>query len=139
MFPAGGVVAEGANNGLNDQPFPNKKWLRFGLVRVCVQPLGDQLPADPGDGPRARAQGGDDPLVGALVAEGVVGQEEDAGVGELARRRLAAGNHLLQVRPLLRRQGHAILVHGSRPVLEVPLSVGRRGTGYRADLSNEDG
>jgi hypothetical protein len=84
-----------------------------------IQALRDQLLADAGDGPRAGAQGGDDVLVGVLVAAGVVGQQEDAGVGQLAGRGLASGHQLFQRRSLLRRQGDPVLVHGSRPVLGV--------------------
>jgi hypothetical protein len=83
-----------------------------------VQALGDQELADAGDGPRAGAQGGDDLLIATFVPEGIVGQEEDAGMGQFASCGLAAGDQPLQIRPFLRRQSHPILVHGGHPVLE---------------------
>jgi hypothetical protein len=86
-----------------------------------VQPLGDQLLADTGDGPQAGAQSRDDLLVGVFLPAGVVGQQEDAGVDQLAGRRLTAGNHLFQRRPFVLRQGHPIFVHGRGPVLGVSL------------------
>src|SRR5262249_34477071 len=73
-----------------------------------VQALGDQVLAHGGDRPQAGPQGGDDLRIGAPPAAGVVGQQEDTGVGQFAGRRLARGNQLLQVRPFLRRQSHPV-------------------------------
>jgi hypothetical protein len=118
----GGIAARQLDQALLDVP------LDLDLVRARrlrpaterhVQPLGDQLPADRGDGPRAGAQGGDDLLIAARAPVRVVGQEEDPGMGRFACRGKAALDQLFQVRPLLRRQSHPILVHGSRPVLGV--------------------
>jgi hypothetical protein len=103
-----------------------------------VHPRRDQLPADPRHGPQARAQSRDDLLIGVFLPAGIVGQQEDAGMGQFAGRRLAAGNHLVQIAPLLRGQGYSILVHGSPPILEAS-SADRQESGYCAYLSNEDG
>ena len=81
--------------------------------------LGDQLLADTGDGPQAGTQRRDDLLIGVFLAVAIIGQQQDAGVGQFAGRGLAAGHQLLQFRPLLRRQRDSILVHRGRPVLEV--------------------
>jgi hypothetical protein len=60
---------------------------RLGLVvQSSSEALGDEPLADAGDGPWADAQGGDDLVVGALQAGRGVGQQEDAGVGQLASR-----------------------------------------------------
>jgi hypothetical protein len=112
-------------------------WLRA-AAEGHVEALGDQLPPDAGDGPWAGAQGGDDLVIGALAAEGIVGEQEDAGVGEFAGRSLTPGDQLFQVSPFCCRQGHTILVHGNHPVLGVAIYLPPR-TGYGAYLSNEDG
>ncbi len=104
-----------------------------------VHALGDQLLADTGDRSQAGAQGSDDLLIGTFVPERIIGQQEDSSVGQFAGRRLAAGNHLFQVRPFLGRQSHPVLVHSRRPVLGVSPSADRQGTGYRIYPSNEDG
>ena len=104
-----------------------------------VHSLGDQLPTDTGDGPRADVQGRDDLLVGVLPAEGVVGQQEDAGMGQLAGRCLAAGYHLGQIRPFFLSQVHPILVHRRCPVLKVSSLPEHQESGYGVYLSNEGG
>ena len=122
--PLGGITAGQLDQPLLDVP------LDLDLVRARglraaqegdVDPLGDQLLADAGDGPRAGAQGGNDLVIGAFVAEGVVGQEEDAGVGQFAGGGLAAGDELFQVGTLLSGQRNPVLVHVARPALGVSL------------------
>jgi hypothetical protein len=103
-----------------------------------VQALGDQLLADAGDGPQAGPQGGDDLLIGAFVPAGIVGQKEDAGVGQFAGRGLAAGHQLFQVCPFLSRQSHPVLVHVGRPVLGMVPGAGHQESGYCCYLPNED-
>ena len=46
-----------------------------------IQPLGNQLLADTGNRPWAGAQGRDDLLIRVFLPEGIVGQQEDAGMG----------------------------------------------------------
>lgn len=104
-----------------------------------IHPLGDQLLADPGDRPQTSAQSRDDLFIGLFFPGGVVGQQEDAGMGQLAGGRLPAGDQLLQVSPFVLRQGHPILVHSSSPVLGVSSSPDRQEPGYCVYLSNEDG
>jgi hypothetical protein len=101
--------------------------------------LGDQLLADTGDRSQAGPQRGDDFLIKAMVAEGVVGEQEDAGVGKFAGCRLAAGDQLLQRRPLLRRQSDPVLVHGSFPVFGLSSLANSQESGYSFHLPNEDG
>jgi hypothetical protein len=84
-----------------------------------VEALGDQLSADARDGPRTGAQRGDDLLIGVFLPAGIVGEQQDPGMGQFAGRRRAAGHQPFQVRPLLRRQCDTILVHRGHPVLEV--------------------
>src|SRR5262249_32418519 len=73
--------------------------------------------ADAADGGQAGAQGVGDVLVDALLAGGI-GQQEDAGMGELACRALADGDQPLQARALLHRQGNFVLGHSGTPSLE---------------------
>lgn len=82
-----------------------------------IHPLGNQLPTNPGNRPQADAQGRDDLLIGAFLAAGIVRQQEDAGMGQLAGCGLSPGNHPFQLRPLFLRQGHSIFVHSSHPIL----------------------
>jgi hypothetical protein len=103
-----------------------------------IHPRGDQLVADTGDRPQADAQSRDNLLIGVFLPDGIVGQQEDAGMGQFAGRRLPAGDHLFQLRPFFLRQGHPIFVHRSCPVLGVS-SPGRQESGYCGYLSNEDG
>ena len=103
-----------------------------------VHARGDQVLADAGDGSRAGAQRGDDLLIGAFVPEGIVGQQEDAGVGQFAGRCLAAGNQLFQVLTLLGCQSDSVLVHVGRPDLGVSPSPERQESEYYFYLSNED-
>jgi hypothetical protein len=56
--------------------------------------------ANAADGGQAGAPGVSDLLVGKFVAVGI-GQQEDAGMGELARRGLAGGDQLFEGRALL--------------------------------------
>jgi len=104
-----------------------------------VQPQGDQLLADTGNRPRAGPQGGHDLLVGVLLPERIIRQQEDAGVGQFTGRRFAAGNQLGQLPPFLGRQGHPVFVHGSCPFLAVLSSPGRQESRYCVYLSNEGG
>jgi hypothetical protein len=87
------------------------------VIEGRLESLGDEPLPDAGDGPRAGAQGGDDLFIGVFLSPGVVRQQEDARMGQLASRGLALGNQLLQRRPLLRSQGDSILLHRSAPVL----------------------
>ena len=59
-----------------------------------VHALGDQLLADTGYRPQAGAQSRDDLLIGVCLSAGVVRQQQDAGMGQYAGRRLTTGNHL---------------------------------------------
>jgi hypothetical protein len=104
-----------------------------------LQSLSDQLPPDTGDGPRADVQSRDDLLVGVLLAQGVVGQQEEAGMDQLAGRGLAARNRLCQVLPFCFRQVYSILVHRRCPVLGVSLLPDRQESGYDVYPSNEGG
>jgi hypothetical protein len=103
-----------------------------------VDPCGDQFVAHAGDGSQAGAQGSDDLVVGPFVAEGVVGQQKDAGMGQLARRGLAAGNQLFQVGPLRGGQRNSVLVHVAHPALGASPLPNRQESGYRLYLPNED-
>jgi hypothetical protein len=98
--------------------------------------LGDETLANPGDGPLADAQGGADVVVRPPWAEGVVGQQEDAGVGQLAGRRLAGGHQALQVRSLVRLQRHPILVHRCTSLLDPRAQASSNRIANH--LSNED-
>ena len=60
-----------------------------------IHPLGDQLLANARDRPQAGAQRRYDLLIAVFLPEGIVGQQKDAGMGQFAGRRLAAGHHLL--------------------------------------------
>jgi hypothetical protein len=119
----GGITASQFDQPLLDVPFDldlvGPKGLRS-AQEGDIEPLGNQVVADARDRPEADTQGSDDLVIGALVFQGVVGQKEDAGMGEFARRRrLAAGNQLFQVRSLRARQSDPVLVHVDRPVLGV--------------------
>jgi hypothetical protein len=93
----GGIIASQFDQPLLDVPLDldlvGPRGLRSSQ-EGHVDPLGDQLVAHAGDGSQARAQGSDDLIVGTFGAEGVVGQEKDAGMGQFAGRSLAAGNQL---------------------------------------------
>ena len=80
-----------------------------------VEPLGDEALADAGDRADPDPQRGDDLLIGVFVPERIIGEQEDAGMGQLAGCRRAAGNQLLQPGTLLERQSYPILVHGRSP------------------------
>ena len=98
----------------------------------------DQLLANPRHRPQAGAQGRDDLLIGVFLPEGIVGQQEDARMGQFAGCGLAAGNELFQIAPLLWCQRYSILAHGSPPILEAS-SADRQESGYCLYLPNEDG
>jgi hypothetical protein len=92
--PLGGLIAGQLDQPLLDVPLDLDLVRPRGLRSATqggVEALGDQLAADARDGPRAGPQGGEDLLVGVLLAAGIVGEQEDAGVGQFAGRRLAAG------------------------------------------------
>jgi len=82
------------------------------------QSLGDEALADPGNGPGSHPQRGDDGVIALPGAEGVVGQQEDAGVGQLAGRRLARRHPALQFGSLVALQRHPVLVHRRTPLLD---------------------
>ena len=88
------------------------------MVEGRLEPFGDQALAHAFDRPQARAQGGDDVLIAVPEVLGRIGEQQEAGMGEFARRRLADGNRVLQLGSLLRRQGDPILLHGRPPALE---------------------
>ena len=75
------------------------------------QPTGDELLADPANGPWTAPESIDDRLIG-LATTVRVRQEEDAGVGQAAGGGLAGGHQLLQPESFVRRQRHPILKHG---------------------------
>src|SRR5262245_50451575 len=86
------------------------------LAADCgLQPLGDELLAHPGDGARANAKGSNDGVVAVAWPVGDIGQQEDAGVGQLAGRRLPRRYHSRQSRPFVLRQVHPIFLHRSTP------------------------
>jgi hypothetical protein len=62
----------------------------------------DQLAANPRHRPHAGAQSRDDLFVGVSLPAGIVGEQEDAGMGQFASRRLAAGHQLFQIALFLR-------------------------------------
>lgn len=103
-----------------------------------VQPLRNQLLANARDRSQAGAQSAHNLVVGAPLPEGIIGEQEDASVGQFARRRLASGNDQFQVRPLVRRECHPVLVHVGHPELGVYRSPYRQGSGYCTYLPNED-
>jgi hypothetical protein len=104
-----------------------------------IHSLGDQLLADTSDRPQTGAQGRDDLLIGVFHSEGIVGQQEDAGMGQFAGRRLPAGHHLFQRRAFLLRQGHPIFVHSSCPVLGGGrLAAKNQGTAFTCQMKMDD-
>jgi hypothetical protein len=58
-------------------------------IEGCLDALGDESLAHAGDGPRARPQGLDDLLIGSFIPISGIGEEKDAGMGQLASGRLA--------------------------------------------------
>src|SRR5947209_705932 len=89
---------------------------RLGLpVDRRLEALGNELLAYPSDRPKADAEGLGDVFVGAVLPVGV-GQQQDAGVRQLACRCFPGGNKMFQPDPLLRRQCDPILVHRRTPV-----------------------
>lgn len=82
------------------------------VVEGRSQALGHESLADPGDGRGADTQGLDDVLVGtSRPVRSLIGQEQDARVGELAGGGLADGDHVFQPLSLLNRQGHFVFLH----------------------------
>jgi hypothetical protein len=79
-----------------------------------LEALGHEALADAAAGEQAGAQRVDDFLVGLFLPRGI-GQQEDAGMGKLARRGFADSDQLFQARTLLRRQGNLVLGHGGTP------------------------
>jgi hypothetical protein len=67
--------------------------------RLCLaihggrQTLGDELLAHPGDGARANAKSSDDGVVAVARSIGDIRQQQDAGVGQFAGRRLPRRYH----------------------------------------------
>jgi hypothetical protein len=112
------------------------------VVEGRREPFGDQAFAHSFDRPQARAQSGDDVLIAMPEVLGSIGEQQDAGMGEFARRRLADSNRVFQLVSLLRRQGNSKFLHGGSPVLEgapcalilkkqdLDSPVNRRLTGY---------
>jgi hypothetical protein len=139
--PARGITASQFDQTLLDVPLDPDLVRPRGLPSAAdgdIHALGDQVLADAGYGPPAGAQRGDDLVIGAFVPEGVVGQQEDAGMGQFAGRRLTAGDQLFQVRPFRRRQSDPVLVRVGRPVLGVSPLADCQESGYCFYLSNED-
>jgi hypothetical protein len=135
----GGVAASQLDEPLLDVPL-DLDLARSGRLGLAVDgssdALGDETLADSGYGPLANAQGGGDVVIRPPRAEVVVGQQEDARVGQLARRRLAGGHQALQVRSLVRLQRHPILVHRSTSLLDPRAQTSSNRIANH--LSNED-
>jgi hypothetical protein len=74
-----------------------RPWRLGPMVECRRQPFGNQSPPHPLDGSDANAQGSNDVLVGAASAEGRIGEEKNAGVGQAACCGLPGGNCLLQL------------------------------------------
>ena len=88
MAPAPGRVGAGQFDQLLFDVPPDLDLVRPGRLGAVIEgrleSLGDEPLPDAGDGPRAGAQGSDDLFIGAFPALRVVGQQEDAGMGQLA-------------------------------------------------------
>ena len=73
----------------------------------------DEALADPLDGGDADLQRLGDAVIGpGGAAVGLVGLEEDAGVGQRLGGRLAGGDHGLQLLAFLVGERHTVLLHG---------------------------
>src|SRR5213082_1920675 len=77
-----------------------------------VRPLLDEPLPHPGDGGGADVEGLSDALVGpGGAAVGLVGLEQDAGMGQLAGGRLAGGDQVVQGLAFLGGQRHKVFLH----------------------------
>jgi hypothetical protein len=104
------------------------------MVEGSTDALGHEPLADPGDGRGADMECLNEILVVApRPAWPLVGQEQDACVGEFACGALADGDQMLQRRPLLDRQGHFVLLHlwiSFPGVTEARMPIGELNPGY---------
>ena len=76
------------------------------------QPLLDEMLPHPGDGGEADVEGLGDALVGpGGTAVGLVGLEQDAGMGQFAGRSLAAGSQVVEGLAFLGGQRHKVFLH----------------------------
>src|SRR3954452_15288157 len=89
-------------------------WLALPVKRR-LETLGDELVTDARNGSEAGAQDPQDVFVKAVLPVGV-GQQEAAGMRQLACRCLPGGNQMLQSDLFLRCQSDPILVHCRTPV-----------------------
>jgi len=111
----GGRAGEGDEPGLGppvELSLPARSGLRL-AGQGGVQPVLDEPLADPPDGIRADLDRVGDPVVGPpRPAVGLVGLEQDAGMGQLLGGRLAGGDQGGPVVPLVGGQSDAVLLHG---------------------------
>src|SRR5437016_5730896 len=102
-MPLGRVAASQLDQPLLQVPF-DLDLVRSGRLGLAVnrsqEAVGDKAVADARDRPEAGTQVRDDVVVGAVFPVGV-GQEEDAGMRQLARRGLSGGYQLFQTNPFL--------------------------------------
>jgi hypothetical protein len=96
----GWVAASQAHQLLLDVPldldFVGPGWLGL-ATHGGRQPLGDELLTHPRDGAWANAKGSDDGVVAVAWSVGDIRQQQNAGVGQFAGRRLSRRHHSLQV------------------------------------------
>jgi len=96
--------------------------VRSGRLRPVVQggfqPFRDEALPQAFNGARAGAQGRDDLGVRIRLAAPLIGQKQNARMGQLPGRCFAYGRHLFQRQPFLHCECNPILVHRGTPCLE---------------------
>jgi hypothetical protein len=95
-----------------------RSWGLGPVVQGGFESLGDAALPQALDGSHTGRQNGGDLGVRVRLAVSFVGQEQNAGMGEFSRCRLARRNQLLQRRSFLPGECDAILVHCGGPFLE---------------------
>jgi hypothetical protein len=88
------------------------------VVDCCLQSFDDKSFPDPSNGVQARAQSGDDFIVGVTLPMHTIRQQQNAGMSQLTTGGPPRGNQLLQSCSFLGDQRDAILFHSSAPSLD---------------------